>query len=299
MLSLDTPEFPSWVLSVPLVLVGIPLLAWLVSNRGRSVPGEMQRLAKVAQLPDPGSDASTVRDRLASRYAGRIIGVAVVGVFALAAIAINSTDHDFPLWIVIFLPVGHAIGTAVGNLLAATRSGDAPRVATLRRRELTDYVTPAEVRGAQLASALPALAVVLGLFTLGTTTSSMTSGVIVAVAGVASLLAVAGTWVLSGRTLTQAVEATTPEGLQWNGVMRSTLLRDLVSAVTMFGAWGGGGALLWGLAQGWSDYPDWYFIVGGLVLVAVVVCTLIVVLSSIQDRHFDRVRHHALAEVGQ
>lgn len=298
MTALDTPEFPSWVLSIPLVLVGVTWVAWLIRNRARGVPAEMERLAKVAQLPDPGADARTVSGRLSSRYAGRIIGVAAVGVLALAAISLNSSRGDYPVWIIIFLPVGHAIGTAVGNLIGSSGAAATPRVATLRRRELTDFVTPAEVRVAQVAGALSVVAVVMGLVTLGTTTSTTRSGVIVAAAGVASLLAAVGTWILARRTLVQSVDATTPQGLQWNEVLRAVLLRDLVNAVTMFGAWGGGGALLWGIAQGWSNYPDWYFVVGGLVLAAVVLCTLVVIAASIQDRHFDRVRRHALAEVG-
>jgi hypothetical protein len=299
MTALSTPELPSWALSIPFVLIGFPVLSWLVRNRSRSVPGEMERLARVASLPDPGADAHTVRERLASRYAGRVIGVAAVGLLALAAISITSVRGDFPVWIVVYLPVGHAIGTALGNLIGVSVPTASPRVTTLRRRELTDYVTPIEVRVAQLAGFLSVAAVVMGLIALTTTTSSTSSGVVVAAAGFLSLLAAAGTWTLAGRTLVQPVDATAPAGLLWNGVLRAAVLRDLVNAVTMFGAWGGGGALLWGIAQGWASYPDWFLVVGGLVLVAVVVCTAVVLVLSVVDRHFDRVRHHALAEVAR
>ncbi|MFN8045523.1 MAG: hypothetical protein U0Q08_05615 [Dermatophilaceae bacterium] len=172
---------------------------------------------------------------------------------------------------------------------------------TLRRRELTDYVTPIEVRVAQLAGFLSVAAVVMGLIALTTTTSSTSSGVVVAAAGFLSLLAAAGTWTLAGRTLVQPVDAeTAPAGLLWNGVLRAAVLRDLVNAVTMFGAWGGVAARCCGASPKVERAtPTGFLVVGGLVLVAVVVCTAVVLVLSVVDRHFDRVRHHALAEVAR
>lgn len=292
-----TPALPSWVMGIVVTFVLIPLMGFAVRQRQRAAQRELARFARVAQLPDPGVDTAPVLDRLASRYAGRIIGVTAVVVLSLAGASITEATDRFPVWIPIALPVGMAVGTAVGNLLSTSLRGPTLRVATLRRRELTDYVTPAEVRVAQLGWVVPIAAIVMGVLTLTSTTSTTTSGVIVTVAGVLSFLAAVGTWTLAGRVLVQSTDVTTPAGLLWSEVLRASLLRDLLSAVAMFGLWGGGGALLWGIANGWSNYPDWYLIVGAMVLVVVLGGTALGLIAATKDRRFDRVRREALAEV--
>lgn len=292
-------DLPSWTLAVPLVVLASALAFGAYHDRDRLAGRELNRLARKATLPDPGGDWATLVARQGRRDAGRVIGLFVVfiGWLPLSYWSAEGGGSSSVTWWLLLLPVGQALGAAAGQLHRVSTVAPAARVAAVRRRQLRDYVRPSEVATASVSTVLPAAAVVMATVTLVDGTSAPVAAGIVALSGTLSLALLAVLWWVVRQGLRQPVAATTDVGLEWGEVLRSQLLRNQLGAVTFVSAFGGGGALLWGLTTGMRGLPDWARTAGLIVATVSVIVIVIVSVAAFVDRRFVWVRAHVV--VGQ
>jgi uncharacterized membrane protein len=230
-------------------------LGWFYADRRRLAVREVERWIRSGGLPDdPDARAESVlrqTRRNAAMAAGMLAGL------ALGVCALLLAGDRWDIW-------GYAIALEVAGGGAAVwfahlrtlRSDErtSPRVASLRPRRLTDYLTTTELAAQVGMQALP-------LFALGCSVAVFADGdrgaglrlLAGAVAGAAWFAVV----LLAQR---RALAASRPAGseleMRWQEANRAQMLRDLL-AVAMAGAWALGGLVAFGNVIDDPDrYPD-------------------------------------------
>ena len=177
------------------------------------------------------------------------------------------------MWLLL-IPFGHVVGTALGHLRPVGMRADEPRVAALRERSLSDYVTAPEIRIAQFCAALPVLTIALALLHLVAGTPSPTPALVAIAAGIFALVLVAWLTVLIGRALRQHIATRGPTGLAWAELLRAQMLRDLV-----------------------GGFPDWYLPVAVSVMVVSVAALLVAFVIGAHDKALGWARKHVLSHL--
>ncbi|MFN8097463.1 MAG: hypothetical protein U0Q21_04140 [Dermatophilaceae bacterium] len=276
-----------------LLIVVVPVMGILWFVRDQLVEKEVRRLQRLAGLPDPGIDRPRLIARMRVRQSGRVLGLAAM--LAVGGLVAAWRGEIPAPWIAIVMPVAAALGTGLGHLRPGS-AGARPRLAHLRPRELTDYVTPGELTIARGAGALAAVAPVV-LIVGAVAGSPSVRAVVLAGLG---MVAIAGAVLLMRRTLgdnlARPVELGTPTGLAWEEVVRAQTLRDLLGCAALAASGGGAGVLVTtsGVSAGW---PEWFVVAAyGLLIVAFLVIAALLV-AGLADQHFGWVREHALAGV--
>lgn len=297
-LEVTSPELPSWVLGVPFLVIGAVLVRLAWRRRGTWAAAELQRFSTATGLPDPGADRDVVLERIGARLGGRLLGVSAVTVIAALLMAgeLSSGESGSGLWLLL-IPFGHVVGTALGHLRPVGMRADEPRVAALRERSLSDYVTAPEIRIAQFCAALPVLTIALALLHLVAGTPSPTPALVAIAAGIFALVLVAWLTVLIGRALRQHIATRGPTGLAWAELLRAQMLRDLVGGAAFAGWFGGAFVLLWGVTSSWRGFPDWYLPVAVSVMVVSVAALLVAFVIGAHDKALGWARKHVLSHL--
>lgn len=183
-------------------------------------------------LPDALRDVVT--DRIALRQRGGSAGL-VAGIAATAFIL--STDlRSSEYFATPFLLIGGAFaGAAIGVAIAATRASapldpDAVKFARASAVSLSDYVSPLERTGGRIVVALGVVTLIAAI-----ATGAEVSAVLIALAalGVASLLVFE---IVGRRIVDRAQPSISPADLTWDDAVRSSVLRDMITAPIILGA---------------------------------------------------------------
>ena len=273
------------------LLVLGPVLAGGWYLRQRAATADIQRLQRLAGLPDPGSDRAALESRLLQRQSGRILGIAALLVVLGSVVSWLGTAMP---WIALAVPIGAAFGAGFGQI-HRMGSPSGPRVAQLRQRSLGDYVPAAERWLARAAGSTPGL----GILAIGAAVISDAPVAPGALAGAGVLgLAIAASLLIRAsvaRVLAAPVEFGSPGGLAWAEVLRAQMVRDLLGSGALL-ATGSTVGVLWWLNQR-AVAPT---ALGGVSLgIAILAASLLVALflANLADSRFAWVRSHALADV--
>jgi hypothetical protein len=241
-------------LGVGLVTLAYRLTPWRMLRALDRESGKVHRA--VAGTP-PGPDWPLLYARLRSREIGLVVGMSV-GFPAYMALC---TLGD--LWLglgLVALGLPTAVGALVGHLWSLRRRSDAPRVVSLHRRELVDYLAPVELWLSRCAAVVPLAVAALGLAAWVAEPRADPVGLAVtavcAVCLPVSLLAEP----LARRTLLAPTGVSTPGGLVWAEVLRAKMLRDIVSACSLLAVAGPGLALATAVTR--FDRPDAWWLPG-------------------------------------
>lgn len=239
-----------------------------------------------------------VAARLAQRERAGVVLGAVVGLVALAWIAMGTvvTTEDPYAVLVVALAffLGHAVGygAVAWNESRRPAPTGAPRIARATTPTQDDYVPSIERRGARVAAVISVL-VALGLVLVDATGAldlgSLPWGLVVA-AVVAPPVTVALHEVFAARLLEQRQLATTTLELAWDDALRARTLRDMVTVAIITGCYGPFALLVVvgdGLEGGWPANPAVGVVTGLVVgLGGVMVLTALVDAAGNPHRHF-------------
>ncbi len=275
------------VFFVPFAVVGWNL-------RHSRVSREEAQLGNWSGYADAGPDAPGLHARLMSRQSGRVIGVLVVWAGGFGVLAL--LDRLTPPAIVLTIPLGALVGAALGQLreLPAARG---PRVASMRPRQLTDYVLPVERNVAVGSALLPALgAAVVAVGAIAGTPSSRTSALAIALL-LATIIVGLGLGSIGRSLIAAPIDARGPAGVAWSEIIRAQNLRDLLVGTVFVNTGGSLLALLVFRHREAAHVPDWVWAVALLVCGAGLLAFVILALTGIADRTFHWARTHALAGV--
>lgn len=138
----------------------------------------------------PGDDWPALYARLESRDVGRVLGSGV-SMLACGTVftVVGWPTGELSVWMVILVCSAVATtGTLLGHLRGARASGSLPRLASLRRRELADYLTPGELRLVRLAAVVPLLAALFGFVVATRAGAQAVTGAVVVTLSLVSLL---------------------------------------------------------------------------------------------------------------
>ena len=255
------------------------------------------RFARSVGLNLPPEIEPAVRARLTSRVRGGCLGAVVALVAAAAALQFwVDVDAAAPLAVLLLIGAvfaGYAVGAAGASLRSADHDPDRIRVARSRAVGVPDFLAPVELVGARVVVAVGFL-VATATVVVGATGGAPTSGnfavtVLLAGAGVVTLVAFE---IVSRRVVARPQPAGTPSELVWDDAVRSTLLRDLVTAPLAFGMY----ATLYGLVDFAGGIEGNYSSLGAAFLatsavfapLALVSFAAIVTLALKPQRHFAR-----------
>jgi len=191
------------------------------------------------RLDLPSRLERAVASRLMARERGGIIGALVVGGATVLAFSTGAIDSD-PSTTVLFLIGAVFSGLGVGTAVAALTGkkqvpSDRPRVARSGAASIADYIAPIERVGARVVVAI-VVAVAVGVAIAAPGSARML--VPTTLFAVAAVLSLALFEVASRRI----VEASQPAGstaeLVWDDAIRSSVIRDLVTAPLALAVYG-------------------------------------------------------------
>ena len=261
-------------------------LRWALAREAR----EMQHAAAGAP---PGSDWPQLYGRLRSREIGLVFGMSAGFPVYTALCTLGDAWMGLGL-VALLLPT--SVGALVGHLWSLRRGSAAPRVVSLHRRELVDYLAPAELWLSRCAVLVPVAVAALGLAAWAGEPRADPLGLAVAAVCAVCLAVALLAEPLARWTLLSPTGVSTPGGLVWAEVLRAKMLRDIVSACSLTAVTGPALALLGAVGQfdradGWWLPGCW--LVGGLA-VAIFLGRF---WFDITDSSFQRARAHAAPEV--
>lgn len=239
-----------------------------------------------------------VAARLAQRERVGVVLGAVVGLAALAWIALGSVVSAEDPYAVLVVALAFFLGHAVGYGAVAWNESRRPaptgttRIARATAPTQDDYVPPIERRGARVAAALSVL-VALGLVVVDAAgvldLGTLPWGLVVA-AVVLPPVTVVLHEVFAARLLEQRQVATTTLELAWDDALRSRTLRDMVTVAIVTGCYGPIALLAVvgdGLEGGWPANPAVGVVTGAVFLLGgVMVVTALVAAAGNPHRHF-------------
>lgn len=222
----------AWIVAGLIAAFGIAAIVSSYSPGPRAA--RAASFARSVGLPLTDSVRAVVTERVALRQrggaAGLVAGIATTA-FVLSMDPASSEHFATP-----FLLIGGAFaGLAVGVAISASRTASAldPEAVKYARPSavaLDDYVAPLERTGARIVVALSVVTLVAAIVS-----GAAVSGVLIALAalGVAALLVFE---VAGRRIVDRAQPAASPDDLAWDDAVRSSVLRDMVTAPIILGA---------------------------------------------------------------
>jgi hypothetical protein len=279
-----------------LVGLGIGLATLVVrllpASMRRSLDREARRVHGGVAGASPGPDWPVLYARLRSREIGLVIGLSV-GFPAYFLLASLGDAWLAPGIAALILPA--SVGALVGHLRSLRGRPGVPRVVSLHRRELVDYLAPSELWLARCAAAVPVAVAALAVAAWTDDPGDPAGPAVLSVCAfslVVSLLAQP----LARRTLLAPTGVSTPGGLVWAEVLRARMLRDIVSTCTVTAVATPGLALMSAVLR--YDRPDGWWLPGCWLVAGLVgVLSLGRAWFDITDSGFDWARGHAVPEV--
>ena len=279
-----------------LIGLGVGLATLVYRLRPTSLRRALDRQARTvlgaAAGTPPGADWPVLYARLRSRELGLVVGLSVgmPSYFALC----SRGDAWIGLGLAaLFLPT--SVGALVGHLRSLRRGSDTPRVVSLHRRELVDYLAPVELWVSRCAVVVPLSVAALAIAALvGAPRDSAALAVLAtcALGLVVSLLAEP----LARRTLLAPTGVSTRGGLVWAEVLRAKMLRDIVTACSLTAVVGPGLMLLNAVLR--FERPDAWWLPGcWLVAGLAVAVSAVRFWFDVTDSSFQWARGHAAPEV--
>lgn len=275
---------------------------WLAirSSTDRAATREMHKVASHLGLRPPGGEGGEVLTRFRSRRLGQGAGIALgmvpVALSTVTMLLLGRDSTPSPWWIMA-IPVGSALGAAIGVLRPTPTVPAGPRVASLAPRELHGYVPPSE-RWATRLTAVPmvlALAVVVWRLAVD---GGRGAGTWLLLVLVLVSLAV-WTWLgrLSGQVPDQPAPAGGREAVAWHEALRMLAVRDVLSSQLVVGLFAGVMPVVAAILDGWPDVQD-ALTGAGLVLCASAVLLLVTsVVVQLADLRLTWFRRHAGRDV--
>jgi hypothetical protein len=268
-----------------LVLFALTLLP---GARGRTAA----RLVRSVGIGLPPQLQAEIGARVVARQRASALGGAVAVALAVAFFALAGTESS-PLTGLLIVGgafVGIAVGAGLSSLVSSAKARPAEtRVARLRAVTVGDYLAPIEFYGARVVVtiAVAVLVVVLSL-TPDTASGPGPDTLVVALLGISAAVALALFELVSRRFVDRPQRAGTPVELAWDDVVRSSILRDLVTAPLLLGVY----ALLYGLLEFSSRADATGAWVAGLVALFLIIIGLVVfaavAVASRPQRHVIR-----------
>ena len=248
-------------LGMGLATLAYRLLPWTLR---RALDREARQVQHAAAGAPPGSDWPLLYARLRSREIGLVVGMSVGFPAYMALCTLGDVWAGLAL-VALFLPT--SVGALIGHLWSLRGGPDAPRVVSLHRRELADYLAPAELWLSRCAVLVPVAVAALAFAAWAREAPPTPVGLAVTAACVVALGVGLLAEPLARWTLLSATGVSTPGGLVWAEVLRAKMLRDIVSACSSTAVIGPAIALM--LVVGQVDRPEgWWlpgcWLVGGL-----------------------------------
>jgi hypothetical protein len=229
-------DYTGWILTAAWG-IGAVVVIVLTFNR-RYLRWSAERLGYAVGLSLPAELAP----RVARRVALRQRGVAIGGLFGLAATAalLQTVDTD-PRSSSSFVVLGGLFtGIAIGTAIASSRysspvDAGAVRYARSSAVAVRDYLPPMERIGARVAVALGLLSIPLVAGSAGSP-SAIPVPIVATLSG-GAVVALVLFEVVSRRIVDRPQFAESPDELAWDDALRASLLRDVVTAPLALGAY--------------------------------------------------------------
>ncbi|MEU4192252.1 hypothetical protein AB0E69_10155 [Kribbella sp. NPDC026611] len=226
------------VLTIEVLLLGTALLFLL--TRRRTAIREVGRLVEHGGLPAEPELIEAAQGWYMRRQVVLLIGMVAGALLGGAVVLILRPGGDFRLaseFDIRLLTGMIAVTAAVGGLASLVHSYrtvrasrfDGPRTATLRPRQLRDYLSPVEIAIQYGALLLPAVAAVMGIVILRSSDHPGRGWILIG-----SGIAAAPLWGLGILLQRKALEVNQPSRgaaeLRWQEALRATTLRDIASS---------------------------------------------------------------------
>jgi len=262
-------------------LLGMCSFASVVSFRlrRRRAEQEVGRLIDRAGLPTDRVLVAGAAQHFVRRHGALAIGAWGGGVAGVVPYALLGATPTALAWFAACTLVGTGVGACLLHL-RTLRSARAPgpRVASLRPRRLSDFLTPAELAVQYGMLTLPLVTAVLGVYAL-TGGDHPRRGWALLAAATTAVLVMAGATALQRWILRANQPAGEEAALRWEEALRAAMLRD-VSAVAVGSSWALGGLTGFSAVTGWAEQfaGPWTSVAVGLYLIgtlAVVWTTLV------------------------
>lgn len=238
--------------------VGLVTLAYRLTpgRMLRALDRETRKVHRAVAGAPPGQDWPLLYARLRSREVGLVVGMSVS--FPTYLVLCSRGDAWLGLGLVaLFLPM--SVGALIGHLWSLRGRPSVPRVVSLHRRELVDYLAPVELWLSRCAAVVPVAVAALALAAwLGEPRDP--AGLAVTAVCAACLVIGLLAEPLARWTLLAATGVSTPGGLVWAEVLRAKMLRDIMSACSLAAVAGPGLALQTALLR--FDRPDAWWLPG-------------------------------------
>lgn len=263
------------VQAVALIITITIVIVVLVRRLPQSRLKYQQRLEWAAG----GEMSETVRRTFAARAQARFVCSLIGGAVGTIVLALClALGVDVVLGLMLFL-AGTPLGLGVGSVIGAFRvigSYSQTRIASLKPRELTDYLPRSSIVLQWLLLLLPVLAIVVAATSLAQGTQYRAAVVALIVSSVVALAAGLVAPVLRRRLLEIPNRAEDHEQRFWNSAWLSLAIGDLTAAAMI------AALVLAGLPAtlGVVDLLDTYWMPIGLVTVA---CTAVGSIASVAD----------------
>jgi len=230
-----TAWFISIVLAVGFVVV---FAATFVPGSGRR---STQRLVRSIGIGLPPQLEAEVEARVILRQRAGSIGAAIAVAAAVAFFVLSSAAPSQLTGLLIvgaaFAGIAIGAGVSAATASAATAPGEA-RVARLRAVSVRDYLAPLELLGARVVAGLAvvtAIAVIaLTPFADGDDAANV---VVITALGVTAGVSLALFELFSRRIVDRPQPVGTPVELAWDDALRSSTLRDIVTAPLLIGVY--------------------------------------------------------------
>lgn len=234
------------------VAAGIAIgLGWFYADRRRLAVREVERWIRRGGLPDdPAARAESVL-RQTRRNAAMAVGMLAGFALGVGALLIAGDHWDIWGYAIALEVAGGGAGVWLAHLRTLQNDGrTSPRVASLRPRRLTDYLTSTELAAQFGMQALPlfALACSVVVFADGDRGAGLRllTGALTGAAWFAVVLPAQRRALAASRPAGSALE------MSWQEANRAQMLRDLLAVATS-GAWALGGLVAFGNV---IDDPD-------------------------------------------
>ncbi|MEV8376350.1 hypothetical protein AB0P21_26645 [Kribbella sp. NPDC056861] len=235
------------------VLAFMLALGLMVFVRRRSTArNEVWRLVHSGGLPQDERLMAAAEERLVQRQVATAAGSVAAGLVGVLVLWAVGSDVSSPIlgWTLVLSVAGAGLGISIvhSRAVRAVRPAGS-RTATLRQRQLADYLTRFEIVGQYAMLVFPLLALVLGVLILVTADDHQARGLVLAIPALAMIpFAVLGVH-LQRQILHLNQPASGEPDLRWQEALRAKALRDMGNIL-------GGAGWLFGSASVLSfDWP--------------------------------------------
>jgi hypothetical protein len=246
---------------IAVMVLAVVVGGLLFAARNSTARNAVWHLVNSGGLPRNEHLMAAAHERLVKREAAAGCGLAAAGLLAGGVLSLAAPDGSksgFLLALMVTL-VGAGLGAYLQHLRAvrAVRPGG-PRAATLRQRELGDYLTRREVVGQYAMLGFPLVAVVAGVLVLTTADDFASRGWVLVASGLAAVPIAALAVSLQRRVLALNEPASGVDELRWQEALRAVALRDMTRILVGAGwACGVTGLGFFEWPPGFPGFLDW------------------------------------------